>query len=426
MFLKNLLVGDTDAQRDKANAKNWEGVSQAYNDRQKAVAYQDAMRNYAKENPDKWSLISDSYGNTLDDSFLDSFNDDLKNKQDYFNEQYTKNRWKEFGDGGLVSGAMNPLMQTVSLGTNAISTLNGGEGDRWDGNGWRRNRDMVSDLGAVGETALDLATLGTGMGAKTALGTIGKGAALGAGYGLTGGLNEMGKNTDLGTLALQTGLGGAIGGGIAGLGYGAGKLWNKYGKTSPSKELAVQTVGTNEEAGKYQNALNTLKEAGIDTSSVDALKKSYRNVIKPLHTDKAVEGTANENLFKTITDAYKTFYGKNGEEFAGAMAKATSPVAGVGATASQVANAGPVRQSLGQQFRNFAGNIPNMGNDLANSKLGNRVSSLLKTKAGKVGAGVGGGLLLAKLLAGQNGQPAQDSLSDEELMQLYNYYGGGQ
>lgn len=405
MFLKNLLIGDTDAQRDKANARNWEGVSQAYNNRQKAVAYQDAMRNYAKENPDKWSLISDSYGNTLDDSFLDSFNDDLKNNRDYFNEQYTKNRWKEFGDGGLVSGAINPLMQTVSLGTNALSTLNGGEGDRWDGNGWRRNRDMVSDLGAVGETALDIATLGTGMGAKTALGTIGKGAALGAGYGLTGGLNEMGKDTDLGTLALQTGLGGAIGGGIAGLGYGAGKLWNKYAKGSPSKELAIYNGG-NAQGGAYQDALNTLKGAGLDTTNPETLNKSFKKWVVQNHPDRG----GSTELFQSVSGAKKLYQDAlNGK---------------ASATASQVANTGPVRQSLGQQFRNFAGNIPNMRNDLANSKVGNRVSSLLKTKAGKVGAGVGGGLLLASLLKG--GGNSQDELTDEELMQLYNYYGGGQ
>lgn len=405
MFLKNLLVGDTDAQRDKANAKNWEGVNQAYNNRQKAVAYQDAMRDYAKDNPDKWSLISDSYGNTLDDSFLDSFNDDLKNKQDYFNEQYTKNRWKEFGDGGLVSGAMNPLMQTVSLGTNAISTLNGGEADRWDGNGWRRNRDMVSDLGAVGETALDLAALGTGMGAKTALGTIGKSAALGAGYGLTGGLNEMGKDTDLGTLALQTGLGGAIGGGIAGLGYGAGKLWNKYAKTSPSKELAIYNGG-NAQGGAYQDALNTLKGAGLDTTNPETLNKSFKKWVVQNHPDRG----GSTGVFQNVSGAKKLYQDAlNGK---------------ASATASQMANTGPVRQSIGQQFKNFTGNIPNMRNDLANSKLGNRVSSLLKTRAGKVGAGVGGGLLLASLLKGRGN--SQDELTDEELVQLYNNYGGGQ
>lgn len=305
----------------------------------------------------------------------------------------------------VIGGLLSAPAQAVSAGKDFAESGT----SKWDSG----KRDAISDIGAIGETALDLATLGTGAGAKTALGTIGKGAALGAGYGLTGGLNEMGKNTDLGTLALQTGLGGAIGGGIAGLGYGAGKLWNKYGKTSPSKELAVYNGGANKGYGEYQNALNTLNEAGIDTSSEDAFKKAYNAFMRQNHPDKT--GGIESELLSRVNNA-KGIYQK--------YLKEGVPTAG--ATASQVANTGPVRQSLGQQFRNFAGNIPNMRNDLANSKVGNRVSSLLKTKAGKVGAGVGGGLLLAKLLAGQNGQPAQDSLSDEELMQLYNYYGGGQ
>lgn len=305
----------------------------------------------------------------------------------------------------IIGGLLSTPAQAVSAGKDFAESGT----SKWDSG----KRDAISDIGAIGETALDIATLGTGMGAKTALGTIGKGAALGAGYGLTGDLNEMGKDTDLGTLALQTGLGGAIGGGIAGLGYGAGKLWNKYGKTSPSKELAIYNGGANNGSGEYQNALNTLKEAGIDTSSEDAFKKAYNAFIKQNHPDKT--GGIESELLSRVNNA-KGIYQK--------YLKEGVPTAG--ATASQVANTGPVRQSLGQQFRNFAGNIPNMRTDLANSKVGNRVSSLLKTKAGKVGAGVGGGLLLAKLLAGQNGQPAQDSLSDEELMELYNYYGGGQ
>lgn len=303
----------------------------------------------------------------------------------------------------IIGGLISAPAQAVSAGKDFAESGT----SKWDSG----KRDAVSDIGAIGETALDLATLGTGMGAKTALGTIGKGAAVGAGYGLTGGLNQMGKDTDLGTLALQTGLGGAIGGGIAGLGYGAGKLWNKYGKTSPSKELAVYNGGANNGSGEYQNALNTLKEAGIDTSSEDAFKKAYNAFIKQNHPDKT--GGIESELLSRVNNA-KGIYQK--------YLKEGVPTAS--ATASQVANAGPVRQSLGQQFRNFAGNIPNMRNDLANSKLGNRVSSLLKTRAGKVGAGVGGGLLLASLLRG--GGNSQDELTDEELMQLYNYYGGGQ
>lgn len=303
----------------------------------------------------------------------------------------------------VIGGLLSAPAQAVSAGKDFAESGT----SKWDSG----KRDAVSDIGAIGETALDLATLGTGMGAKTALGTIGKGAAMGAGYGLTGGLNEMGKDTDLGTLALQTGLGGAIGGGIAGLGYGAGKLWNKYGKTSPSKELAVYNGGANKGSGEYQNALNTLNEAGIDTSSEDAFKKAYDAFVKKNHPDKT--GGVESELLSRVNNA-KGIYQK--------YLKEGIPTAG--ATASQVANTGPVRQSFDKQVRNFVGNIPNMKRHAANSKMGTRVSNLLKTRAGKVGAGVGGGLLLASLLRG--GGDSQDELTDEELMQLYNYYGGGQ
>ena len=297
----------------------------------------------------------------------------------------------------VIGGLLSAPAQAVSAGKDLFESGT----SKWDSG----KRDAVSDIGAIGETALDLATLGTGMGAKTALGTIGKSAALGSGYGLTGGLNEMGKDADLGTLAMQTGLGGAIGGGIAGLGYGAGKLWNKYAKTSPSKELAIYNGG-NAQGGAYQDALNTLKDAGLDTTNPETLNKSFKKWVVQNHPDRG----GSTEVFQNVSGAKKLYQDAlNGK---------------ASATASQVANTGPVRQSLGQQFSNFAGNIPNMRNDLANSKLGNRVSSLLKTKAGKVGAGVGGGLLLASLLSG--GGSAQDELTDEELMQLYNYYGGGQ
>lgn len=297
----------------------------------------------------------------------------------------------------VIGGLLSAPAQAVSAGKDLFESGT----SKWDSG----KRDAVSDIGAIGETALDLATLGTGMGAKTALGTIGKSAALGSGYGLTGGLNEMGKDADLGTLAMQTGLGGAIGGGIAGLGYGAGKLWNKYAKTSPSKELAIYNGG-NAQGSAYQDALNTLKDAGLDTTNPETLNKSFKKWVVQNHPDRG----GSTEVFQNVSGAKKLYQDAlNGK---------------ASATASQVANTGPVRQSLGQQFSNFAGNIPNMRNDLANSKLGNRVSSLLKTKAGKVGAGVGGGLLLASLLSG--GGNAQDELTDEELMQLYNYYGGGQ
>lgn len=340
----------------------------------------------------------DNYGK---EGLLSSF--DLGNLEG----QYTgsmKNRTGQLEAGkGLFSGVpvIGGLLSAPAQAVSAGKDLFESGTSKWDSG----KRDAVSDIGAIGETALDLATIGTGMGAKTALGTIGKSAALGAGYGLTGGLNEMGKDTNLGTLAIQTGLGGAIGGGIAGLGYGAGKLWNKYAKTSPSKELAIYNGG-NAQGGAYQDALNTLKGAGLDTTNPETLNKSFKKWVVQNHPDRG----GSTEVFQNVSGAKKLYQDAlNGK---------------ASATASQMANAGPVRQSIGQQFKNFAGNIPNMRNDLANSKLGNRVSSLLKTKAGKVGAGVGGGLLLASLLRGRGN--SQDELTDEELMQLYNNYGGGQ
>ena len=62
---------------------------------------------------------------------------------------------------------------------------------------------------------------------------------------------------------------------------------------------------------------------------------------------------------------------------------------------------------------------------MGNTKAGTKVSSLLKTKKGKIGAGVGGGLLLAQLLRSRGNNT--NGMSDEELAELYNYiYGGGQ
>jgi len=78
-----------------------------------------------------------------------------------------------------------------------------------------------------------------------------------------------------------------------------------------------------------------------------------------------------------------------------------------------------------QRLKTFASNIPNMGKDLANTKVGTNVANLLKTKKGKVLLGGSAGLTLAGLMKNRNDNIGQ--LSDEEMQELYNYiYGGGQ
>lgn len=302
-------------------------------------------------------------------------------------------------------------------------------------------RDWLSDLGALGETAIDVATLGgiggikeglkagvkvgskeglkAGMkaglnasakagakaGAKTLGKAVGKGALLGSGYGFTGSLNDMGvKNFDAGRLGLSTALGAVIGGGIGGVGYGLGKAWNKYSQPAPSTstEIVPYTGANATPSAKYQNALNTLKEAGIDTTSPETVNKTFKKFSLANHPDRG----GSEAVFKKVSSA-KTQY----QDFLKSAGKGSAK--GVAYTAPEL--------SFSQKLKNFGSNIPNMGKDLKKAASGTKVAGLLRTKKGKIGAGIGGGLLLAQLLKGKKNN---QEMSDEEL---YNYiYGGGQ
>lgn len=328
---------------------------------------------------------------------------DLRN----YSSSYNKDRIAQLDAGkGLFSGIpvigelLSAPAQVVSAGKDlAESGLS-----KWQ-NG---KRDWLSDLGALGETGLDLATLGTASGAKAGaktLGkTIGKGALLGAGYGLTGGLNEMGaKNFDAGRLALSTGLGAGIGGGIAGLGYGLGKAWNKYSQPAPSSSTdIIPYTGANSYNPQLQDYMNTLGVTGDNLTKESlntARKQATKNIANTIGYETAegqAKRTAVNNAYQALLDSLE---GKG--------------------TSNATAYVAP-KLSFSQKLKNFGSNIPNMGKDLSNTKIGN----LLKTKKGKVIAGAGGGLLLAQLMKNKNSNSGQ--LTDEEMQELYNYVYGGQ
>lgn len=427
-IISNLLFGDNSnktSYKDAATQKAYSQITADTFDKQ----YGD-MTDYLNEN---YNGGAGAFKTNLITGLEDNARDSLA--------QYKVNKNNYFGNG-LIGSLLNPIAQTAgSIGDLSGLAISGGKANAWDGSNdyLGDKRDIGSDLGAGIETALTIAPIGKAaslakagkavsagtatakqmakLAAAQAPKSIGQkmasGALLGAGFGASGSLRDMGfENFDAGQLGLSTALGAGIGGGLAGL----GGLWNKYTQPAPGNSLVPSSGATSGGNSEYQGYLKTLKDNGLDTSSADALKKSYRNVIKPLHTDKAVQGTSNEELFKTITDAYKAFYGKNGEEFADAMAKATNPVAGAGATSATYASV--PKQS-------FSEKLGNLKTNLGNTKAGTKVSSLLKTKKGKIGAGVGGGLLLAQLLRSRGNNT--NGMSDEELAELYNYiYGGGQ
>lgn len=342
---------------------------------------------------------------------------------------YNMSRLKQLEAGkGLFSGVpiIGELLSAPAQVVSAGKDLAESGVSKWQ-NG---KRDWLSDLGALGETALDVATLGTASGAtagaKTLGKTIGKGALMGAGYGLTGGLNEMGaENFDLGRLALGTGIGAGVGGGLAGVGYGVGKLWNKYAPAT-----RTETITNMGDATPYQEALNNLKNnatssarysdvatnlpttQGLDISRVtlnnlddETLKKLFRSGVK----------NAKSQIVGADTNALTTALTENKNLLQDFLKN--------GVPTSTTTNVIPLSKL--ERLKSFGSNIPNMGKDIANSKIGTNVANLLKTKKGKLLLGGSAGLTLASLMKANNSN--SNNLSDAEMQELYNYiYGGGQ
>lgn len=303
-------------------------------------------------------------------------------------------------NGGLIGSLINPITQVGKAGADLAAGVSG----NWDA--WNK-RDHLSDVGALGETALMFATPAS-LGAKTIGGTIAKNAALGAGFGLTGGLADMGsKDFNAGELALNTALGAGVGGALGGALQGGSRLWNKYSSPAPSTSTAIipYAGGANSTTPAYQNALKTL---GIDGSGLtsqglrNARTQATKNIANTVGYETAegqAQRTAVNNAYQTLLDSL------NGK--------------GVTATASTLPN-----RSFGEKLRTFGSNVPQMGRDLANTKAGTKISNLMKTKKGKIGAGIGGGLLLSQLMRGNGANSSEPT--EEELNELYNYVYGGQ
>lgn len=419
-IVSNLLWGDNSnktSYKDAAYNKYYSDISRDTYD----LAYGD-MKDYLDQN-------YEGGANRHKIETLTGLEKNAKNSLGNYNA--TKNNYL---GNGVIGSLLNPILQTGSaIGDLAGLGLSGGRVNAWDANKdpIGAHRDIGSDVGALGETALtvipmargaSLAKAGKAMKAGTATAkqaarvaaskmpkTLGQkvaaGALGGAGFGAAGSLREMGfENFDPNQFALSTAVGGAVGGGLAGL----GSLWDKYtqpapAKPSTSKELIPYTGGANVNSGEYQNALNTLKEAGLDTTNPETLNKSFKKWATKNHPD--LGGSAKD--FTKVNNAkisYQKLY-----DMAGKGGVPTTPV-------SSVATDIP-KQSFGQKLSNLKANV-------ANTKAGAKASKFLKTKKGKVTAGVGGGLLLSQLLRNKGNQ---NDLSDEELAELYNYiYGGGQ
>ena len=426
-FISNLLFGDNSnntSYKDAATQKAYSQITADTYDR----AFGD-MTDYLDKN---YSGGSSAYKSDL----LTGLEDNARNTL----QAYKANKNNYFGNG-LIGGILNPIAQTANgLGDLAGLAMTGGKANAWDGSKdyLGDKRDIGSDLGALGETALtvipvargaSLAKAGKAVSAGTATAkqaakvaasqvpkSIGQkiagGAMLGAGFGATGSLRDMGfENFDPGKFALSTGIGAGIGGGMAGL----GGLWNKA--------TAGKTAVTTGDAKPYQEALNNLKSNAtgarysdvatnlpttqgpdlaritLDNLDDDTLKTLYRSASRNTHPDK-VGDAVGDSLFKSVNESNTLLQD---------MLKNGMPTT----TTYQTTKAG----SLGEALKN-------LGSNAKNTKAGTKIANLLKTKKGKVMAGAGGGLLLAQLLGSRKSN--SNELSDAELQELYNYVYGGQ
>lgn len=328
---------------------------------------------------------------------------------------YNKSKNNYFGNG-MIGAVLNPWAQVATGAADLAGMgLSGGKYNAWDKDKdpIGASRDVISDLGAVGETAFDLAGMGAlgnaVKGGTKLMSNVGKTAlrtgALGAGENAFSTVREQGRDTNLGDVALSAGIGGVIGGALGGGSQLFGNA-RAISSLSPSKAVGPYTGGTNPAVAKakYANAANTL---GVDLENLseDALRTARNNSMKNIAKNVGYETAEGRTQRMATNNAYQELLDMlNGKTVAGV------PV-----------NTGPVNIPFSQRMQNLKAYAA--GTPIA--KFGQTTRNILKTPAGKIGAGVGGGLLLSKLLGGNGQQPQQQGLTDAELQELLNYYNGG-
>lgn len=382
------IFGDSSKSRDKQNEQNWQDYNDARAKYAGAQAYQAALRNYAEDNPDEWKKTGNYFDGALSDDFLKGYGSYVGDTRSNFEKQYQKNRFKEFGEGGIINETLNPMFQVASMPANAISGLGGGEFDDWgNGRNYRNRRDIASDIGAVGETAFNIAGLGSlgdaVKGGTKLMSNVGKTAlrtgALGAGENASSTLREQGGDTSLGDLATSAALGGVIGGGLGAISQFGGNAANIAKQVRSPQMQALNGYYQQALAGRAQ-PLNPARMLGDGVGGASV-------------------GTAG-NYLDWVPKQAKA-----------AMERSGTPLAKTGL--------GRVAQGIADSRAIYGSPL----SSIANSRLGQTTRNILKTPAGKIGAGVGGGLLVANLLRG-GGQPNTE-MTDEELYQLLNNYNNG-
>lgn len=371
---------------DEINKEYDKALKSAGEERAKAVedaVYQNNLYNANKDYFQKAGVSKPAYASEVSSAYAKEMSD-LEKEADTARR---RNKYNVFGNG-MIGSILNPVVQVGSIaGDMFASPFRAAAGE--ETNRYKRDtdNDFLSDIGAIGEVGFDVAGMGTlgdaVKGGTKLMSNVGKTAlrtgALGAGENAFATLREQGGDTNLGDLALSAGLGGAIGGGLG----------------------AITQIGG--------NAANIAKQ--VRSPQMQALNGYYQQALagraQPLNPTRmlgdgvggASVGTAG-NYLDWVPNSAKA-----------AMSRSNTPLAKTGL--------GRVVQGIGDSNAIYGSPL----SKIANSKVGQTTKNILNSKAGKIGAGVGGGLLLSKLLFGGNNN---QEMSDAEIEQLLNnYYNNG-
>lgn len=383
MGLFDFLGGKTREQIDNDYAK---ALKSAGEERSRAVenaVYENNLYNANKDYFDKMGVEKPAYASDVSKAYASEMNDLEKERA----KAWRQNKYNVAGNG-MIGAIVNPLAQVGSIaGDMFASPFRAAAGE--ETNRYRRDpeNDFLSDIGAIGETAFDVAGMGTlgdaVKGGTKLMSNVGKTAlrtgALGAGENAFSTIREQGQDTDWGDVALSGAIGGAFGGGLGAISQFGGNAANIAKQVRSPQMQALNGYYQQALAGRAQ-PLNPARMLGDGVGGASV-------------------GTAG-NYLDWVPKQAKA-----------AMERSGTPLAKTGL--------GRVAQGIADSRAIYGSPL----STIANSKLGQTTKNILKTPYGKIGAGVGGGLLLANLLRG-NGQPAQE-MSDAELEQLMNYYNGG-
>lgn len=369
---------------DQINKEYDKALKNAGEERANAVfdaVYNNRLYNANKDKFDAMGVEKPAYASEVSSAYQDSMNE-LQKEADTARRQ---NKYNVFGNG-LIGSVLNPVAQVGSIAgdmlASPIRAMSDKETNRYK---MDKDNDFVSDIGAMGEVGFDAlgwGSLGDAIkGGTKLMSNVGKTAlrqgALGAGENAFSALREKGGDASLGDFVGNMALGGALGAGIGAVGQIGGNAAN-IAKTVRSPQMKTLNSYYQDALAGNAKPLNPTRMLGDGAGG-------------------ATIGTKG-NYLDWVPNSAKT-----------AMERSNTPLAktGLGRVVQGIKDSNAIYGSP------FSG--------IANSKLGQTTKNILSTKAGKVGAGVGGGLLLAKLLYGNNKQ----ELSDAEIEQILNNYNGG-